>query len=183
MSQPTIKARSPKPPITDSPRGPAFEGLTVCRLCNAVIGPGVPIIGASPTERIQQFVIALYRHLAEQHRKESDRKEQTAMYLAAAIRDLVTLQHYTTDDSVLAAAIDAARAPVHAMTRKYALTDEQLQALIAEAIPASPFSKAIEDAAMPIARKIRDLLSEQGEFEHPAVKAARETSQGSVITS
>jgi hypothetical protein len=69
------------------------------------------------------------------------------------------------------------------MTRKYALTDEQLQALIAEAIPASPFSKAIEDAAMPIARKIRDLLSEQGEFEHPAVKAAREASQGSVITS
>jgi hypothetical protein len=54
-----------------------------------------------------------------------------------------------------------------------------LERLLTEKLSASKFLNAAEvkaasRLAMPIARYIRDVLSEQGEFEHPAVRAARE---------
>jgi hypothetical protein len=113
------------------------------------------------------------------HMQQAIAMSAAAKAFAQQFREMLTVQCYATEDPLLQAAYDAARAPIHALTRKHSMSDEQLERLLTEKLSANGFMTAqqVKQAsmlAMPIARYIRDVLSEQGEFEHPAVKAARE---------
>jgi hypothetical protein len=127
-------------------------------------------------------MLALYGHIRINHMQQALVMSATAKAFAQQFREMLTVQCYATEDPLLQAAYDAARAPIHALTRKHSMSDEQLERLLTEKLSANGFMttaqvKQASMLAMPIARYIRDVLSEQGEFEHPAVKAAREASQ------
>ena len=159
-----------------------LEGLTVCRICNQAISVGVPIIGEKPQDRARRFMLALHEHVRLHHLAQSHAMSATAKALAQQFQEMLIVQCYATEDPLLQQAYDAARAPIHALTRKHSMTDEQLGRLLTEKLSANGFMTAqqVKQAsmlAMPIAKYIRDVLSEQGEFEHSAVKAAREASQ------
>ena len=155
-----------------TPEEKNIEGLTVCRHCHhGLTLSATPIIGESPQERARRFVMALGDHLKRKH-------PEVIPSGAAFIQlfgDVCILQHYTSQEPIVVSAYEVARALVHAMTRKNVLTDDDLREGLAQ------FGKdaAEVEALMPIARYLRDFLSEQGQFEHPAVKAARENSQKS----
>ena len=152
----------------------ALESLTVCRLCNKPIGFGPPIIGETDQAHTMRLMGALHAHLEKFHlqRFKENVREVTAFY--AGMMGLKLVDCYSVGDPILAAAYDAARAPIHDLTRKYRMSDEELEKLITDATPNTPFKNQLVNAAMPLARKIRDILQEAGEYEHPVVKAARE---------
>lgn len=150
----------------------AIEGLTVCRMCGKGIRiiTSVPIIGETTKQRAKRFVNALYSHVMEKHPEQHARLKATRDALAEQFKDLLTLQCYATEDPVLQAAIEAARAPIHALTRKNMLTDDDMRHRLAElGMSAGQIARV-----MPIAQYLRDFMGEQGKFEHPAVKQMRE---------
>ena len=158
-----------------------IESLTVCRLCNRPINFGVSIIGEKPAEKARRYMAVLAAHLNETHFHNAAQLRTISQTFADTFRAIMTVQCFVTSEPTILAAYDAARAPIHDLTRKYRMSDEELQKLVAAEIPAGPFAKTLETAAMPLARKIRDFLSEHGEYEHPIVKQARE-SAGKPIT-
>jgi hypothetical protein len=155
-----------------------IDTLTVCRICNQAINFGPPIIGENDQARTLRMMATLHRHLEKyhlQHFKEIIR-EATGIY--AGILGLKLIQSYHVGDVALLAAAEITRAPIHAATRKNTLTDTTLQMLVDDfaAATAGPFAKTVAAAAMPLARKLRDILSEQGEYEHPVVEASKRSS-------
>ena len=152
-----------------------IDSLTVCKLCHHAINFGVPIIGETEQARTLRMMASLHRHLEKYHLQHFIEiiREATGFY--AGMMGLKLIQSYHVGDAALLAASEITRAPIHAATRKNTLTNEELQRMVANTIPASPFAKSLENAAMPLARKIRDFLSEQGEYEHPVVRQARES--------
>ena len=151
-----------------------LEFLTVCRLCQQPIRFGVPIIGEKPEAQATRYVQILQQHIDAKHFRQAAQIRKMAGTFAETFGYLLIVQAFHTAEPALLGAYDASRAPIHDLTRKYRLPDDDLYKLIDEATPASPFKKGLVDAAMPLARKIRDILQESGEYEHPVVKAARE---------
>jgi hypothetical protein len=135
---------------------------------------GPPIIGEDDDQHAVRIIGILHRHMEQFHRQHFKRILQESQLIGAGMAGLKVIQSFEIGDAVVLAKCDITRAFIHAATRKNTLSDQDLKGLIEAAIPPSPFSKAIEAAALPLAQKIRDILSEQGEYEHPVVKAARE---------
>lgn len=153
-----------------------LESLTVCRLCNQPVNFGPPIIGERPEQKSQRYMTALSAHLNGAHFHKAAQLRTISQTFADTFRQIMTVQCFITAEPALLAAYDAARAPIHDLTRRNRLSDDDLQKMVEEfaTATAGPFAKTVTAAAMPLARKLRDLLSEQGEYEHPVVKAARE---------
>lgn len=148
--------------------------LTVCRICNQAINLGVPIIGEPPEARAGRLIGLLKEHVKKEHVNAAMMLKAMSMQFQQSMLNISIVNCFITEDATLLLAYDAARAPIHALTRKSTLSDEQLHEIIVGATPPGPFSKGIVNAAMPLARKIRDILQEAGEYEHPVVKQARE---------
>jgi len=150
----------------------AIEGITVCRLCGKGIRviTSVPIIGETIEQRAKRFVAALHQHVRDRHAEQAIRLKDTYTAFGETFRDLLVLQCYATEDPVLQAAIEAARAPIHALTRRNTMTDDQLREFLAK----HGATKAHMGFLLPAAQELRDFLCEQGKFEHPLVKKARE---------
>ena len=153
-----------------------LESLTVCKLCNRPINFGPPIIGEEKDVRTARIIGTFHQHMQHVHSRYLKEILQRAALFQASMIGLGVLDCYHISEPAILEAYDRARAPIHAATRKNTLTDTTLQMLVDDfaAATAGPFAKTIAAAAMPLARKIRDILQEQGEYEHPAVKAARE---------
>jgi len=149
----------------------AIEGITVCLLCGKGIRvvSSIPIVGETTEQRAKRFVNALHSHILEKHVEQAMRLKTTYAAFAETFKDLLTLQCYATEDPVLQAAIEAARAPIHALTRRNMLTDDDMRQQLAKLGMSERDIKRV----MPIAQYLRDFLSEQGNFEHPTVKQAR----------
>jgi hypothetical protein len=145
----------------------SIEAVTVCRLCKHVIaltGLSVPIVGERPEDRATRYVAALRDHINRRH-------PQQAAYIEGMKKwtgEFIVIECYGTEDAVLQKGREYARAILHEMTRKNRLSDSDLKEGLAR------FGKTTEeiDALMPVAKYLRDFLSEQGEFQHPAVKHA-----------
>lgn len=114
---------------------------------------------------MQRFVDALRDHIKRRHTQQAAKIEA----MLALFRDLLVVQTYATEDPVLQTAYEQARALVHYMTVKNALSDDEMREGMAKiGMTAEEIEKL-----MPVAQYQRDFLSEQGNFEHPAVKRAR----------
>ncbi len=151
-----------------------LESLTVCKLCNQPINFGPPLIGEEQDTRTARIIGMFHQHMQHIHSRYLKEILQRASVVQASMIGLGVLDCYHTSEPSILEAYDQARAPIHAATRKNMLADEALREMIVDHTPPGPFSKALIDAAMPLARNIRDFLSEQGDYEHPAIKAARE---------
>jgi len=152
----------------------AIEFPTICKLCHRPMSFGPPIVGESEDQYAVRTIGVLHRHLEQFHRQHFKQIAHEAQFIYAGVLGMKALSCFELQDDVLLSKYDVTRAPIHAFTRKYTLSDQELKDLIQAAMPPSPFSKAIEAAALPLAQKIRDMLSEEGEYEHPVVRQARE---------
>jgi hypothetical protein len=164
-----------------SAQSTTIDTLTVCRICNQAIDLGVPIIGEQLEARATRLTDLLKAHVKAEHVNQAMMLKFMTQQFQQSMLNLLIVNCFATEDATLLLAYDAARAPIHALTRKSTLSDKQLHEIIVGATPPGPFSKGIVNAAMPLARKLRDILSEQGEYEHPVVKQARE-SAGKPVT-
>lgn len=145
----------------------AVEGITICRLCGKGIGirSDVPIIGESNEQKAARWVRGFYGHLRDRHTEVIAWLESCA----ALLRDVLIVSQYATENQVVAQAFEYGRAVCHASTRKNTMTDDEMRGKLAALMSAKQI-----DQVMPVAQYLRDFLSEQGNFEHPAVKQARE---------
>jgi hypothetical protein len=148
----------PQPKVT-------VESVTVCKLCQhgiALTGLSIPIVGEEPAMRAARYVTALEDHIKRRHPRES--AAITAMQ--TWMRDILVIGSYRTEDPVLLAGYELARAHVHAATRKNRLSDDNL----VEGLAQAGFTSEEIDRIKPIAQYMRDFLSEQGSFAHPKVQ-------------
>jgi len=149
--------------------------LTMCRLCNQPVMQGPPIIGESEDSHAMRVMQSLVRHLQHSHPAHMKEIAQRVQVLSMSLYGIQVVQSYEIADPVMLLEYDKARAPLHALTRKKTLTDAQLETVLGEKLAPGPFNSMALKAAMPIAKWLRDFLSEEGEFEHPTVKQARES--------
>jgi hypothetical protein len=154
---------------------PPITPLTMCRLCNQPIVQGPPIIGESEADHAMRVMRSLVRHLQHSHPEHMKEIAQQTQILSASLYGIQIVQSYEIADPVMLLEYDKARAPLHALTRKNTLTDAQLETVLTEKLAPTVYKLMAIRAAMPIAKWLRDFLSEEGEFEHATVKQARES--------
>jgi hypothetical protein len=152
-----------------------ITALTMCRRCNQPVMQNPPIIGESEDSHAMRVMQSLVRHLQHSHPAHMKEVAQRTQILSASLYGIQVVQSYEIADPAMLLEYDKARAPLHALTRKNTLTDAQLETVLSEKLAESPFKAMALKAAMPIAKWLRDFLSEEGEFEHPTVKQARES--------
>lgn len=141
---------------------PTVESVTVCKICQhgiAMTGLSIPIVGENPAMRAARYVIALEDHIKRRHAREW----AAVVAMQTWMRDILVIGSYQTEDPVLSAGYELARAHVHAATRKHRLSDENL----VEGLAQAGFTAQEIERIKPVAQYMRDFLSESGAFQHP----------------
>ena len=131
-----------------------------CRECGKLVVEfpilDIPIIG-QPDEKAKKVMSAMATHIGTKHPE----KLAAGMALVQDFQAFLILSQFETGDPSITARFETIRAGMQALTRKYTLSDGQIQTLLVELESANQFNVATVAQAM---RKLRDVLTEQGEY-------------------
>jgi hypothetical protein len=138
---------------------PNGKHSATCRACAKFIEfpmLDVPIIG-EPNAKAKAVLTKMGSHILTGHHDQF----QAGLQLVQDFQGFLILSMFETTDPTLQTRAETVRAGMQAFTRKYTLSDAQLQETVVKLDAAGQLTA---DNVLAVMRELRDVLSEQGSY-------------------